>query len=349
MGGTQWRPQVESLAFGLQIPYAPGLPTRNYAWWDSNANSNCANLPGYPNSGGEGTGGGQSATYAMPGYQQPAAASNYSDLPARRMIPDVSALAGWPAYALANPGITVQGADSRTMSPPLYTATAHGISADELIDVALLPAPFDSFNNAPHTVTAATATTLSFAMPGPDIAPAYVASGNVSQTCAAPCSASQFPWYPVVGTSAATALTAVGIANVNAALSARGLPRLTTDGGDMDVHRVVYDPSNGSAFTDVVDGSNDIHGLGGYTALTGFDMTTGMGVPNFSTLAGLLVARLTPVVADLGHGVLVSTGPKSAAATRARDLRTSHQATGDRPAYPDATWALARAQRHRFR
>jgi hypothetical protein len=86
----------------------------------------------------------------------------------------------------------------------------------------------------------------------------------------------------------------MGIAQVNAVLSARGLSRITNDGSAMDIHNIVYSTANSSAFADVTSGSNDIHSLGGYNAMTGFDMVTGMGVPNFATLANLLVARLSP-------------------------------------------------------
>jgi hypothetical protein len=94
-------------------------------------------------------------------------------------------------------------------------------------------------------------------------------------------------------------LTAIGIANVNAVLSARGLQRLDNRGGSTDIHSVVYSSTYSSARTDVTAGSNDIHSLGGYTALTGYDMVTGMGTINFSTLASRLISELTP---DSGGG-----------------------------------------------
>jgi hypothetical protein len=108
------------------------------------------------------------------------------------------------------------------------------------------------------------------------------------------CSAATFPWVPVIGTSAATPLIAVGLANVNAVLSARGMAVIDNAGGAMDVHNIFYDSANASAMTDVTNGDNDIMNLGGWNALPGYDMTTGMGVPNFSTLANLIVARNTP-------------------------------------------------------
>lgn len=121
-----------------------------------------------------------------------------------------------------------------------------------------------------------------------------------------PCAAATFPWTPVVGTSAATPLTAVGFANVNAVLSARGFAPITK-GGSNDVHSLIYATANSSAFKDIPEfrgavrsGNNNLFGelrsgVMGYEALDGFDMTTGMGVPNFTTLANLLIARNTPV------------------------------------------------------
>lgn len=294
VGGTQWNPQTQSLANGLAINYSAGASVSNNVWWDSNPNSNCANLPNFPRSGGEATGGGQSPTYAMPSYQQTVATANYPSLPARRMMPDVAGLAGWPTYAIANPGITIIGAQLSSNVATIYTASAHGITTGELITVASLPAPFTALNVTNGAVTATTTTTLSYNLTNANIPAAYVTAGNVNQSCVTPCANTDFPWYPVVGTSAATPLTAIGIANVNAALSARGLSRITNDGGSMDIHSIVYSSANSSAFRDVTAGSNDIHSLGGYAALTGFDMATGMGVPNFTTLANLLIARLSP-------------------------------------------------------
>ncbi len=151
-------------------------------------------------------------------------------------------------------------------------------------------------------VTAVTDKTISYNNAGGDVLPVYVASGTLSESCSAPCSASDFPWYPVVGTSAATPLTAIGIANVNAVLSARGLPIVNNGGGSTDIHSVVYSSTYASALTDVTSGSNDIHSFGGYSALTGYDMVTGMGTLNFSTLASRLIAVLTPSYAGGGSG-----------------------------------------------
>lgn len=96
------------------------------------------------------------------------------------------------------------------------------------------------------------------------------------------------------GTSAATPLTAVGLAHVNAALTAQGLTPIDNSAGAFDIHSVVYNSAFASAFTDVTEGSNDLFNLGGWSAQVGFDMATGMGVPNFSTLLQLLIQAQTP-------------------------------------------------------
>ena len=96
------------------------------------------------------------------------------------------------------------------------------------------------------------------------------------------------------GTSAATPLTAVGLAHINAALTARGLSPVDNSGGALDVHSVVYNAAFASAFTDVTEGSNALFGdIGGWSAQVGYDMTTGMGVPNFTTLLQLLIDAQT--------------------------------------------------------
>lgn len=133
-----------------------------------------------------------------------------------------------------------------------------------------------------------------------------------------------------MGTSAAAPLTAVGLAHVNAALTARGLSPIDNAGGNLDVHNIFYNPAFSSALNDVTEGSNnlwssdiwsgptavedpaDLQGglypfldgngdplgntsatITGYTAKAGYDLTTGMGVPNFSRLAQLLIEAQT--------------------------------------------------------
>jgi subtilase family serine protease len=131
-----------------------------------------------------------------------------------------------------------------------------------------------------------------------------------------------------MGTSAAAPLVAAGLAQVNAALTSRGLAPLDNSGGAMDVHEVIYSPAFASAFNDVTQGTNNLwssdlwtgptavttvpalttlgflsggvpvaNGSGtmtGYSAGVGYDLTTGMGVPNFSTLAQLLIDAQRP-------------------------------------------------------
>jgi len=294
VGGVQWSAPAQAMASGIDITYVPGTTTQNYVWRDSFANTNCANLPNYPSSGGQATGGGQSASNAMPAYQVDAASSNYPGLPARRMAPDLAALAGWPTYAIANPGINVSGAMVSSNVATLYFANGHGLVAGEQIAVSGMVAPFVGLNGT-QTVTATTSTTISFTTSGiADLTPQYVTQGAVTQSCTAPCSNTEFPWVPTFGTSAAAPLIATGLANVNAVLSSRGLSLVDNAGGSMDVHTITYGAEYRSAFTDVVAGNNDIQSLGGWDALTGYDMTTGMGVPNFATMANLLIARLSP-------------------------------------------------------
>ena len=113
-------------------------------------------------------------------------------------------------------------------------------------------------------------------------------------------------WERTAGTSAAAPSFAVGIANVNAALTAQGFPPIDNAGGSMDIHRLLYDTSLG-AITDVTAGSNDLFGFDGSTvvpgyspvlpawaALPGYDMASGLGVVHFDRLLAALVTRLTP-------------------------------------------------------
>jgi hypothetical protein len=137
------------------------------------------------------------------------------------------------------------------------------------------------------------------AAPAAPTATSYCPGGNF------PCAAGDFPWAPSTGTSAATPLVAIGFANVNAALTARGIAPITK-GGSQDVHSIIYSAENSTAIPDVPEfrgavrsGDNNLFGAFdgvsmGYSALNGYDMTTGMGVPNFTRLANLLIARNTP-------------------------------------------------------
>lgn len=367
VGGTQWISQAATMTGGLGLAYSPGATYANYVWKDNNANPNCANLASFPVTGGEGTGGGQSALYAMPSYQSAAALGSYPGAASRRMIPDVAGLAGWPMYAIANYGMTISAKETRGSRALIVTSQNSGLAVGETVVVAGVGAPFDgtvtvtetpytnafaytinaitisqtslasdvatitttaahglavgqtvdvvgatnaTFNGSFVVASVPTTTTFTYAKVATGITPApstgrvdveldWTVTGTVTQSCVASgtpavCDPAQFPWSPVVGTSAATPLIAVGLANVNAALSARGMALIDNAGGAMDVHSIFYDPANTSAMTDVTNGDNDITNLGGWNALPGFDMTTGMGVPNFATLANLLIARNTP-------------------------------------------------------
>lgn len=131
-----------------------------------------------------------------------------------------------------------------------------------------------------------------------------------------------------MGTSAAAPLVAAGLAHVNAALTSRGLTPLDNTGGALDVHEVIYSPAFASAFNDVTQGTNNLWAsdlwtgstavttesalttfgflsggvpvangsatMTGHSAGAGYDLTTGMGVPNFAALARLLIAAQTP-------------------------------------------------------
>ena len=310
VGGTQWSPPADALAYGLGLGYVAGATVQNHVWWDSNPNPNCANLPNYPFSGGEGTGGGQTTYYDMPSYQVAAATANYPTAPAKRMMPDLAALAGWPMYALANWGVAIDAAQVSSGVATLHSANAYSFTAGEVVTVTDLPSPFTALNGT-QTVTAVSGNTLTFSTSASDVTRANVTSGVVAQSCTVPCAASEFPWTPVVGTSAATPLVAIGLANTNAVLSAQGLATITNAGGSMDVHSVVYDTRNASAFSDVTSGSNDVHSLGGYSALTGYDMATGMGVPNFTVLSRILIDRLTPSNGGGGGGGSAPAAPTS--------------------------------------
>jgi hypothetical protein len=239
VGGTQWIPQEVSLANPFSA-YNPGESYGQFVWKDSDTNDNCVNAPSPMTTGQQGGTGGQSLIFSMPPYQRAQARATYPEAPLRRMVPDVSGLAGWPEYALGAPSLLIENfCRGETTQPPCATNR-------------------------------------------------------------------DFPWEPVVGTSAATPLTAVGIANVNATLTARGFAPVDKSGGAMDIHNIIYDRSFAAAIVDVPSsqtlpgsgtfpsGDNDIFGFGCCTAENGYDMATGMGVVNFNRLANLLIARNTP-------------------------------------------------------
>lgn len=296
VGGTQWAPQSVTTRDPPFPDYRPGVTTTDDVWRDASPNPNCANQPGYPGVGAQGSGGGISVMHARPAYQAAAAGAAYPSLLSRRTVPDLAALAGWPAYAIANSGIPVVLGVVESGVATIGVQAAHGFSAGDLVEVAGVPAPFAGT----HTVTATGPYSVSYAVTSPDIPLTRLPTGGTAtESCASsPCSAADFPWLPMFGTSAATPLVAVGIASVNAVLTAQGLPMIDNAGGAMDIHRIVYDPENAAVFTDVTSGDNDLFAtdpdIAGWSAMPGYDMTTGMGVPNFTTLAAVLVDRLRP-------------------------------------------------------
>lgn len=100
-------------------------------------------------------------------------------------------------------------------------------------------------------------------------------------------------WTYFYGTSAAAPSVAAGLAQVNASLTARRLPPLAS-GGSVDALTALY--ANPSDMADVTWGGNDLMGLTwngnpAWAALQGYDMATGIGVPNFSELAASLTSQ----------------------------------------------------------
>ena len=152
-----------------------------------------------------------------------------------------------------------------------------------------------------------------------------------------------------LGTSAAAPLTAVGLAHVNAALTARGLSRVTNQGGELDIHSIIYNSTFSAAFNDVTEGSSNLWSsdiwsgptavtsvaylrddvgfldsngdptanstIDGYSAQVGYDLTTGMGVPNFSTLAQLLIEAQTVTYDPQGPPPVLQQVPLPASGT----------------------------------
>lgn len=221
VGGTQWDDQVTSMSgTGRSATYVPGATYENWVWKDTAASPKCANAP----TGGTSGGGGRSTVFAQPEYQRSASRQNYPGNPGSRLVPDVTALAMWPTYALRRLG----------------------------------------------------------------------------------------SWELNGGTSAAAPSVAVGLANVNASLSARGLPVIDNGGGAMDIHRIVYDPAMSGAIADVTLGDNDLFGFSGaavmpgydpslpaWKAQPGYDMASGVGVINFTALLNALIARAAPASTGL--------------------------------------------------
>ncbi len=209
------------------------------------------------------------------------------------------------AFSYTTAAITIANTALTSNVATITTSTPHGLTVGQLVDV--VGATNTAFNGTFAVASVPTTTTFTYAKTNVDVISTssvgqvdvnadWKVTGTVTQSCVASgtpaiCSAATFPWVPMLGTSAAAPLIAVGLANVNAVLTARGMAPIDNAGGAMDVHRIFYDPANSSAMTDVVSGNNDIKSLGGWDALPGFDMATGMGVPNFTTLVNLIISR----------------------------------------------------------
>jgi hypothetical protein len=118
--------------------------------------------------------------------------------------------------------------------------------------------------------------------------------------------AAGFPngWQGIGGTSGATPLWGAVFALANASSACQGFrvgfanPLLYAAAG----------ASYGSAFNDVTSGNNDFTGTNGgrYPAVAGYDMSTGLGSPNASSLVAALCARAVQVRAPTISGVSVS-------------------------------------------
>ncbi len=208
-------------------------------------------------------------------------------------------------FTYTTAAITIANTALTSNVATITTAANHGLSVGQL--VVVVGATNTAFNGTFAVASVPTTTTFTYAKTNANVTSAssvgqvdvnadWKVTGTVTQSCVASgtpaiCSAATFPWVPMIGTSAAAPLIAVGLANVNAVLTARGMAPIDNAGGAMDVHKIFYDTANSSAMTDVVSGNNDIKSLGGWDALPGFDMATGMGVPNFTTLVNLIIAR----------------------------------------------------------
>jgi subtilase family serine protease len=106
--------------------------------------------------------------------------------------------------------------------------------------------------------------------------------------------ASMFPGWPVElnnhweldgGTSASTPLTAAAFAIISASQRAAGEPPL----GPVDGMLYALDRSAPSTIYDIVSGSNGYYRkIPGYSAKPGYDLASGLGVPEFAQVAGAI-------------------------------------------------------------
>jgi tripeptidyl-peptidase-1 len=125
--------------------------------------------------------------------------------------------------------------------------------------------------------------------------PSYQDGVNAQPTRAVPdvsALADIVPGWPVVlnatlqtagGTSGSTPLTAAATAWVSATERKAGRPRIGLANGWF--YRAA---SQGSAFFDVTQGSNDLAGVGCCQATVGYDAASGLGVPNWANLPAAL-------------------------------------------------------------
>ena len=87
----------------------------------------------------------------------------------------------------------------------------------------------------------------------------------------------------VGGTSGSTPFTAAATALVDGSQRAAGRPRIGLANGWF--YQAATRPS---AFFDVTTGSNDIAGVGCCQATAGYDLASGLGVPNWAVLPAAL-------------------------------------------------------------
>jgi subtilase family serine protease len=88
---------------------------------------------------------------------------------------------------------------------------------------------------------------------------------------------------PVGGTSGSTPLIAAATALVDASQRAAGRPRVGLANGWF--YKAASQPG---AFFDITTGSNDLAGVGCCQATAGYDLASGLGVPNWAVLPGML-------------------------------------------------------------
>jgi kumamolisin len=97
-------------------------------------------------------------------------------------------------------------------------------------------------------------------------------------------------WARIIGTSLAAPLYAAGMAAVRSELRARGVAAPASL--NEVLYRAAGDPATyATVFDDVVQGDDDLLGVGCCTAGPGYDMASGLGEVHFAAFAGWLVAQ----------------------------------------------------------